>query len=59
MYLDSFMKVYSALPIEERELPVVVIDDAPISWNMAHREVKNNTPLGNKIVEKLIALKII
>ena len=58
-YLDSFMKVYSSLPIEERKLPVVVIDDSQINWGMAYVEIKNNTPLGGKIAEKLVNLKII
>lgn len=59
VHLDRFMKVYSILPLEERKMPVVVIDNAPINWNMAHLEIKNNTALGGKIVEKLIELKII
>ncbi len=58
-YLDNFMKVYSSLPIEERKLPVVVIDDSPINWNMAYLEMKNNTAIGAKIGEKLVSLKII
>ncbi len=59
VHLDRFMKVYSTLPLEERELPIAVIDNAPINWNMAYLEIKNNTVLGSKIVEKLIELKII
>ncbi len=59
VHLDQFMKVYSSLPLSERELPVVVIDNEPIGWNMACREIKNNTLLGDKIVKKLIELKII
>ena len=58
-HLDKFMKVYSGLPIEERKLPVAVIDNSPINWNMAYVEIKNNTPLGGKIAEKLVNLKII
>ena len=58
-FLDRFVKVYSSLPIEERKLPIAVIDDNPINWNMAHLEIKNNTILGGRIVEKLISLNII
>ncbi|MBI5635815.1 hypothetical protein HY993_02530 [Candidatus Micrarchaeota archaeon] len=58
-HLDKFMKVYSALPLEERKLPVVVIGDEPINWDMAHIEIRGNTVLGANIAEKLTALKII
>ncbi len=53
------MKVYSSLPLEERKLPIVVIEENPVNWNMAYIEVKNNTLLGRKIGEKLVELKII
>lgn len=58
-FLDRFMKVYSNLPIEERKLPVAVVDDNPINWNMAYIEIKHNTVLGGRIAEQLVGLKII
>lgn len=57
--LARFMKVFANLPLAERDQVAVVIDDNPISWNMAYREIRNNTELGKKAGEKLIALNII
>lgn len=59
MSLERFIKVYTSLPIEERKLTVIIVDDQPISWLMAHREIKNNTELGKKIQERLISKGII
>ena len=59
MSLERFMKVYSNLPINLRKETVVVIDREPISWNVAHNEISNDTELGKKILEKLIELDII
>lgn len=54
-----FLKIYANLPLNLREEVIVVINEKPISWNVAYLEVNNNTPLGNIILEKLEALKII
>ena len=59
MSLERFMKIFSNLPMVERNQTVVVIDDQPISWNMAYNEIRHNTELGKKIVNKLIKLEII
>lgn len=59
MSLDRFMKVYSNLPLQERNQVVVVIDDEPITWNMAYNEIRHNTELGRKIDNKLAELDII
>lgn len=58
-YLSRFQKVYSNLPLKERENPVVVLDDEPISWKMAWREIKNETETGKRIAKILIKLDII
>jgi len=58
-YLERFMKVYSNLPFEERGLTVLVIEEKPIDWNMAYRELEHNTELGKKIGIKLVELQII
>lgn len=57
--LDRFMKVFVSLPLTERDQVAVVIEDNPISWNMAYREIRNNTQLGETIIKKLIALDVI
>ena len=54
-----FLKVYTNLPLNLREEAVLVIEDKPISWNVAYLEVINNTKLGQIILEKLDALKVI
>ena len=58
-YLDRFMKVFGNLPIVERNQVVVVIDDQPITWNMAYNEMRHKTKLGEKIGKKLVSLDII
>lgn len=56
---DKFMRVYNNLPIKEREQTIVVIDDEPISWKMAEREITESTKMGEKIAKKLEELEII
>lgn len=54
-----FFKVYANLPIEERKLTVVMVDEEPISWNLAHEEIKNETKRGEKILKSLMELGLI
>jgi len=56
---ERFFKVYSGLPIEERGNPIVVIDNEPINWKLAHEEISNETKRGEKILKMLIDLQII
>ena len=58
-YLERFMKVYITLPLSERGQVVVVINEEPISWVLAYKQIVQKTGLGKKIGEKLIELKII
>ncbi|MDY6789590.1 MAG: hypothetical protein SVV03_06560 [Candidatus Nanohaloarchaea archaeon] len=55
----SFMKVYNNLPLKEREETVLVIDDEPVSWKYAHREISADTDMGRHMLEKLDKLDII
>jgi len=59
MSLERFMKVFSNLPINVRKEIIVVIDDQPITWNVAYNEIKHNTELGKQILKKLIELDVI
>jgi len=59
IYVERFMKIYVNLPLPERDSVVIVIDDEPISWSVAYKEIKEKTELGKKIGKKLIELKII
>lgn len=59
MTLDRFMKVYSNLPFKVRDEIVLVIDDKPITWNVAYNEIKHNTKKGEDIIKKLVELGVI
>lgn len=54
-----FMKVYSDIPINIRREVIAIFNEEPISWNVAFIEIKNETALGEKILNKLIALGFI
>ena len=56
---EKFFKVYANLPLPLRSEIIVVVDDEPITWRVAHLEISNKTKLGETILEKLEALKII
>jgi len=57
--ISRFNLIYANLPMKERVQAIVVIDDQPISWEMAHREINNGTSLGKRILDALINLKIL
>lgn len=59
MSLERFIKVYSNLPINVRKEIIVIIDGEPISWQVAHNEIKHNTKLGDRILAKLVELDFI
>ncbi|MFH1095717.1 MAG: hypothetical protein V1728_05875 [Candidatus Micrarchaeota archaeon] len=54
-----FLKLYSNLPLAERIQPIVVLDNQPISWEIARNEIIHNTEKGKAILKKLKELKII
>ena len=57
---ETFLKIYANLPLSVRnEIIYVLKDKGPISWNVAYLEIKNNTKLGEEILQKLEDLKII
>ena len=56
---ERFMKVYSNLPLKVRDEIVLVLDGAPISWNVAYNEIKHNTEKGKIVIEKLVGLGVI
>jgi len=56
---EKFFKVYANLPLNLRDEIILVIDDEPITWKVAYLEISNNTKLGEQILGKLEALKII
>jgi hypothetical protein len=56
---EEFFKIYANLPIDERNNVVVVINEQPISWNVAYNEIKNKTKLGQQILKTLKDLGIL
>lgn len=56
---EKFIAVYANLPINLRTEIIIVIDDKPITWNVAYKEINGNTELGKRILKKLDELKII
>ena len=56
---EKFYKVYANLPLGLRSEIVVVIDNQPISWQVAKIEIDNETEIGKQILEKLERMKII
>ena len=58
---EKFFKVYANLPVNVREEVILVLPEAggPITWNVAYLEVNGETVLGEKILSKLLELKII
>ncbi len=55
----KFLNVYSNLPLNIRKEVIVVLDEQPISWNVAYLEISGDTELGKKILKKLEELKIL
>jgi len=60
---SRFLKVYQNLPLSERKNVILLIDNEnnkePVSWNVAHLEIEQETKLGEKILNKLIQLNLI
>jgi hypothetical protein len=56
---ERFFRVYPNVPLQERNLTCVVIDDEPISWHLARLYIEGNTELGDRILTKLSELDII
>jgi len=60
---ERFLRVYANLPLNSRKEIILVLEEKgikqPITWAVAYLEVKNNTPTGEKILEKLDELKLI
>ena len=56
---ERFLRVYANLPLGLRGEIIVVLDNEPISWNVAYVEVYNNTEKSIKILEKLEEMRII
>ena len=54
-----FHKVYPNVPLGERRNTCCVIDNEPLSWQLAKNEIENKTEVGRKALKQLIELKVI
>ena len=55
----KFLSIYPNLPVPERSQVIVIINNEPCSWNVVYVEVKNNTKLGIRMLEKMHKLELI
>ena len=56
---EKFFTLYSNLPLAEREKVILVIDNEPISWNVAYQQVKNDTKLSHKLLKIMEELEFL
>ena len=49
----NFLGIYANVPEDLRNDIVVVIEKKPYTWTTAYLEVKEDTPLGEKILKAL------
>jgi hypothetical protein len=55
----NFMKVYANVPLNVRDDIVLVVDDEPITWNVAYLEVKTEGQKTSHILKDLKELELI
>ena len=55
----KFLRIYANIPNKLREDILVVVDKKPYSWDIAYLEIKDNTPLGRKILKTLEEIGIL
>ena len=56
---EKFLRIYADIPLNLRKEIILVLEDAPISWNVVFVEVSNRTNKSELILKKLNELKII
>lgn len=59
MNRDKFFKIFSNILSDERDQIIVIIDGKPYTWNRAYDEIKNNTPLCDKILKKMASMGLL
>ena len=60
MHRDSFFRFYANLPIGiRREVVLELPERGTITWEVAYKEIKENTELGKTILQKLVELGFI
>ncbi|VVB61404.1 Uncharacterised protein [uncultured archaeon] len=56
---ERFLKIYANIPLNLRKEIILVLDNEPITWNVAYVEVFNKTDKSKKILKKLEELNLI
>ncbi|HAO81125.1 MAG: hypothetical protein UV57_C0017G0007 [Parcubacteria group bacterium GW2011_GWD2_43_10] len=56
---ERFLRVFANLPLGVRKEIILVLNDQPITWEVAFIEVDNDTELSHEILERLSELKLI
>jgi len=56
---ERFLKIYADIPLSLRKEIILVLENEPISWNVAFVEVTNKTHKSTIILKKLNKLRII
>ena len=52
---SDFFRIYANLPIDVRKEIILIVENRPITWNVAYDEISNSTVIGKKILDKIIA----
>ena len=55
----KFLNIYANLPLNIRKEVIAVLDNEPISWNIAYIEIKGETKKGEEVLKLLKKLGII
>lgn len=53
MSKEDFKRIFERLPIAERKMPAIIIDEKVFTWEEAWIEVRDNKPLAKKIQDKI------
>jgi len=56
---STFARIYANLPLAERSEIIAVIGSQPMTWNVCSDEIRNNTKMGERILEYLRKLDLI
>lgn len=56
---EKFLRIYADIPLNLRKEIILVLENEPISWNVAFVEISNKTVKSETILKKLNELKII
>ena len=56
---SRFVRVYGNLSLDLRKEVIMIVEDEPISWNVAFGEIEGGTETGKKILKKMVEMDLI